>query len=197
MAQELVLMAKEKYDTLTKSSHNAKNQNSVQTDSDDIPSVNTDRDSAENEVYGQLNMPAFGDIIQYTIPVKMQRKANGLLQYLQQHGGNIIKWNQRGQIIANGEVIQGSHIVDLLRNAVCPKTAKRPIGYERFYQALTAIDTPRSFISNVYYTDIQPSIKALPQKGDGFIVKKKTKGSPPGYSPPQKTSKTEIKWLKF
>ena len=78
MAQELVLMAKEKYDTLTKSSHNAKNQNSVQTDSDDIPSVNTDRDSAENEVYGQLNMPAFGDIIQYTIPVKMQRKANGL-----------------------------------------------------------------------------------------------------------------------
>ena len=49
MAQELVLMAKEKYDTLTKSSHNAKNQNSVQTDSDDIPSVNTDRDSAEND----------------------------------------------------------------------------------------------------------------------------------------------------
>ena len=98
----------------------------------------------------------------------------------------------------NGEVIKPSHIVDLMRDAVCPKTAHRPFGYEQFYQALKAIDTPRSFIAHAHFTDKQPGVDpSLSQIGDGYIVKRKTNGSPQGYFPPQKTTKTEIKWLKF
>ena len=80
----------------------------------------------------------------------MQRKAIGLIQFLQQHGDNVIKWNQRGLIAVNGEAIEASHIVDLLRDAVCPKTVHRPGGYQKFNQALKTIDTPRSLIANVF-----------------------------------------------
>lgn len=197
MAQELVLMAKGKYDALTKSRQTVKTNENEQTYYENVPSVHCNTGPKEEERCDQLNLPVFCDIIRYTIPEKMQRKAMGLIQYLQHHGGDSIKWNQRGQIIVNGEVIQGSHVVDLLRDAVCPKTVHRPIGHETFYQALKAVDTPRSFIANISYTNAKPDIKHASQKGDGYIVKKRTKGPPPGYTPPKKKRGTEIKWIKF
>ena len=151
------------------------------------------------ELCCEQNMPLFSDILQYAISKPMQRKAMGLLQYLHEHGGNTIKWNQRGQILVNGEVIPGTHIVDLVRHAVCSKTVRTPVGSDIFYKALTDVDTPSSLVANVCYTGSTGNdTKHLSQKGSGYIVKKRTNGAPPGYSPPQsKTSKTEIKWIKL
>ena len=186
-------MAKDKYDTLTKLYQTISEKKNEETANVKVPTAHSEGGPIESCDH----QPDFSNIIQYTIPRKMQRKAIGLIQFLQQHGDNVIKWNQRGQVTVNGEVIEASHIVDLLRDAVCPKTVHRPSGYQKFYQALKTIDTPRALIANVFYTDIHNGKQTLSQTGGGYVVERKTNGPPPGYSPPMKTSKTEIKWLKF
>ena len=185
-------MAKEKYDTLMKSCQtNRKNDEHISND---------DAHSTENEACCELNMPDFCDLIQHALPGKVQCKAGGLLQYLKQYGGNTIKWNQRGQIIVNDKVIEGSHLIDLLRDAMYPKTVHRPIGYETFYQALRALDAPRSLVANGCYTERAErklNVKAESQKGDGYIVRKRTNGAPPGFLGPKKKNITDIKWIKY
>ena len=107
------------------------------------------------ELCCEQNMPLFSDILQYAISKPMQRKAMGLLQYLHEHIGNTIKWNQRGQILVNGEVIPGTHIVDLVRHAVCSKTVRTPVGSDIFYKALTDVDTPSSLVAtNIMHTSL-------------------------------------------
>ena len=91
MAQELVLMAKGKYDALTKSRQTVKTNENEQTYYENVPSVHSNTGPKEEERCDQLNLPVFCDIIRYTIPEKMQRKAMGLIQYLQHHGGDSIK----------------------------------------------------------------------------------------------------------
>jgi len=60
-------------------------------------------------------------------------KAEGLMHFLIRHGGNVLKWNERGQFIYMGEIIEGSHITDLIRDAVSVKSIYKPLGYEQFY----------------------------------------------------------------
>ena len=147
----------------------------------------------------ESGMPSFFDILQYAIPKTMQRKANGLLQYLHEHAGDTMKWNKRGHILVEGQVIENSHIVDLVRHAVCPKTFRVPIGADMFYKALKIVDTPAALVANSCYTDsTKCEFKHDIQTGRGYIVQKRTKGAPPGYSPPKsKKSKKEIKWIKL
>ena len=121
MAQELVLMAKEKYDTLMKSCQNKKRNNDEKTSN----VGNSFTRSDEVEACSEQTTPEFCDIIQCALPGKIQNKAKGLMQYLKQHGSDTIKWNRKGQIIVNDNVIKGSHLIDLLRDAVCPKTVKK------------------------------------------------------------------------
>lgn len=127
----------------------------------------------------------------------MQRKARGLMQYLKQHGGNTIKWNKRGQIIVNDKVIEGSHLIDLLCEAVCPKTVHRPVGYEIFYQALRDLDTPRSLVRNGFCTETESNANPVSQEGDGYVVRKRTYGAPPGFVGPKKKLTAAVKWIKY
>lgn len=193
----MIMMAKEKYNSLMESCRDTKNKHHEQAIDNDDVSTQSDGDSNLDNAPCHANAPAFCDIIQYTVPKKMQRKAYGLMQFLLQYGGDVIKWNQRGQIIVNGETIEGTHLIDLLRDTVCPKTVHRPVRFEKFYQALKTIDTPRSFIANARYTDVHPRTQTLSQTGDRYVMKKQTNGPPPGYSPPKKVNKIETKWLKF
>ena len=148
MAHELIMMAKEKYENLMKSCQTSKNNGQSETHTVDTSIHRSKHDTGVHHDSDQP--PLFNDIIDYTIPKKMQRIADGLFRFLQQQGGDVIKWNQRGHLILNGEVIEASHIIDLLRDAVCPKTVNKPLGYEKCYQALKAISTPTSFIANAY-----------------------------------------------
>ena len=131
MAKEMVMLAKEKYDSLMKSCQATKNNDNQQDINKETQDLHCNGVSNDNVADSELNVPMFCDILQYTIPEKMQNKANGLIRYLHQHGSSAIKWSPRGQIIINGEVIQGSHIVDLSRDAVCPKTV-HPANKKRF-----------------------------------------------------------------
>ena len=77
------------------------------------------------------------------------------------------------------------------------KTVNKPAGYETFYQALRTLDVPRSLVVNGYYSGTEPAAKPVPQKGDGYVVKKRTNGAPPGFPGPEKKIKTGVKWIKY
>ena len=59
MAQELVLMAKEKYNALTKSCQTAKKNEKDQPYNDNVPSVHSDTGHSEEEACDQLNLSVF------------------------------------------------------------------------------------------------------------------------------------------
>ena len=89
MAQELIMMAKEKYENLMKSCQTSKNNSQCETDTVDTSIHRSKHDSGVHHNCHQP--PLFNDIIDYTIPKKMQRKADGLFRFLQQQGGDVIK----------------------------------------------------------------------------------------------------------
>ena len=108
-------MAKEKYDTLMKSCpNNRRGNNDENASRADVPFTPSD----EGQALQEPTMPDFSDMIQYALPRKMQNKAKGLMHYLNQYGGDTIKFDRRGQLIVNGNIIGGSHLIDLLRDAV-------------------------------------------------------------------------------
>ena len=184
MARELVLVPKEKYQNLLQSEEKSI---SLQ-EKPPLPK----KDPLKNED------PPFQtqilEILELIIPMKYQNKAKGLLHFLSRYGGDVVSWKDNGNLIYNGDVIQGSHISDLIKHALSPNVKGNPTGFQQFYKALKDIDTPTAFIHNKKMMD-----RSEVQSGGGYVVKIQTDGAPPGYQPPKKKqmTKSNIKWLKF
>lgn len=184
MAQELVLVPKEKYQNLLKSEEKSSNLEEKSPLPKENPPNNVDPPTQTRIM----------EILEHTIPAKYQNKAKGLLQFLSRYGGDVVSLKDNGNLIYKSDVIQGYHISDLLKHALSANVKRDPIGYQQFYKALKEIDTPTSFIHNKKM--IEPS---RVQSGGGYVVKTQTDGAPPGYQPPKKKkmTKSNIKWLKF
>lgn len=184
MAQELVLVPKEKYPKLIQwKDHPPKSMETILETEKDAP---TDKDIPTQMLVLE--------ILEHVIPIKFQNKAKGLLKFLTQYGGDVLSWKDNGNLIYKDSAIEGSHITDLLKHALTPYSKGTPTGYRQFYQALKDIQTPTSFIHNK-----EMMKRSEEQSGSGYVVKKQTNGAPPNYQPPKKktVTKTNIKWLKF
>ena len=105
------------------------------------------------------------EILEHIIPIKFQTKAKGLLKFLSQFGGDVVSWNEKRNLIYEGDNIEGSHIGDLLKHALTNNPNRNPTGYRQFYQALKDIHTPTSFIHNKEMTN-----RSEEQRGHGFVV---------------------------
>ena len=92
-----------------------------------------------------------------------------------------MSWNEKGNLIYKGDIIEGSHISDLLKHALSNNTRRNPIGYRQFYLALKDIHNPTSLIHN---KEMMKSSDE--QSGHGFVVQRQTDGAPPNYQPPKK-----------
>jgi len=136
-AQELIVIPKAKYDMLmtpqTTKMTSQLNSNPM------TSSENVDSDSQRKDVT---------DMLKYTIPSKCQRKAEGLLNFIIEHGQNILNWDENGQLMYHGKIIQESHIIDLKTDALTQNKNQGPSGYKEFYDALKEIHIPMSFIIN-------------------------------------------------
>jgi len=138
----------------------------------------------------------FWNMLQYTIPIKLQKKAKGLLKFLLNNGKDHLKWNDAGQLIYKDKSVEGSNVSDLVKDALTKNTTNNPIGYREFYSGLRDINIPTSLILNDK-RKILLSGKDI-QEGKGYVIKRKTNGAPPGFEPLKKKSKnTMIKWIKF
>ncbi len=84
-----------------------------------------------------------------TIPATFQRKALGILEYIDRvDTGRKLKWDARGQVTLNGQSLDGVNIVDLIQDVVRARKTCQAKGCEHFAVYLHSINTPREFMVN-------------------------------------------------
>ena len=81
-----------------------------------------------------------------TIPKTMRRKAENLLERVKRQSN--LGWNERGELLFNGEVIQGTNIVDLVNDMVRQRKSFQPRGWREFARALRQDNVPQDLIGN-------------------------------------------------
>ncbi len=94
------------------------------------------------------NQPEFTDAdILGTVPKKYRNEAQGLLNWVKKNP-QAIRWDNKGEISINGNPVLGSHISDLINDAVRSRKGIAPTGRDAFTETLAKINTPETFIRN-------------------------------------------------
>ena len=88
------------------------------------------------------------DTILMAIPKNNQHKARALLMHIQTDKCRTLTWNDRGEIIISGESVPGSHISDLIKDAMYRYRNLTPIGHDKFYKTLADMNIPLGLIGN-------------------------------------------------
>lgn len=117
------------------------------------------------------------DVILYPFSKRQRRGAESLLQYIKKH----LSWNSDGEIICHGKVVEGSHVTDLLKDALAVNKKTPANGYQEFYACLKGvplsliINKDRKLLVGKGFTDIgkPSSVKRLKPPPPGYPVNKK------------------------
>ena len=80
-----------------------------------------------------------------SIPKNINRKAKGILNHIKQNSKKI-DWNGKGEVIINGEKIEGSHIIDLIKCTLLPYKKVHPKGFNAFRAVLQDSNIPQTLI---------------------------------------------------
>ena len=104
------------------------------------------------------------------IPKNVIHKAKSILDHISD--SNAMSWNEKGEIIIDGECIENSHITDLVKSSLYAYKNLNPIGYNQFHATLLKSNIPRSLI----------------QQGSGF----NSQSLPPPGIPSKKSSKKSM-----
>ena len=118
-----------------------------------------------------------------TIPKTMRRKAENLLERVKRQSN--LGWNERGELLFNGEVIQGTNIVDLVNDMVRQRKSFQPHGWREFARALRQDNVPQDLIGNKERWDWMHRESAT---SDGFstaVESTPTKSKRKGHSLPK------------
>ena len=89
------------------------------------------------------------------LPKRNRTKAQQLLEFVEKHPK--LDWNKEGSLLVDNNIVEFSHIVDLLHDAL-NQTKHQPAGHQLFYEHLQHV--PRSLITN-------PQRKSLTGSGGG------------------------------
>ena len=82
-----------------------------------------------------------------SVPAMFKKKAEGLLDYIKSSGD--ISWDDKGQLTIAGQLIEKSHILDLIHDAVrFRKSAERPEGWRQLSSYLHQSNVPRELVGN-------------------------------------------------
>ena len=81
------------------------------------------------------------------IPKNMKTRAQALLARLKERE-DAITWDDRGQVILNGTLIQKSNISDLISDAMRSRKHFNPVGVQKFYNVLNEINIPKDLVRN-------------------------------------------------
>ena len=81
------------------------------------------------------------------IPKCYKNRARALLHFIADSPS--ISWDARGQMIVNSQVIESSHLTDLLKDCIHEYKSFTPRGVQEFYTALQQNPVPLSLITNL------------------------------------------------
>ncbi len=82
-----------------------------------------------------------------SVPSTLRKKAERLLGQLRTNR-QIIDWNKRGEIITDGSLVKGTHLVDLINDALRKRKNFNPRGWKEFNSALSKLNIPQDLIGN-------------------------------------------------
>ena len=86
----------------------------------------------------------FVDDVVASVPKLVRGKAEQLAKVVLRE----MTWSPKGELIVNGQVLPGTHVVDLVGNAVRQRKSFRPAGRDAFLEELSRINVPRELIGN-------------------------------------------------
>ena len=86
------------------------------------------------------------DVILQAMAKNHKTKAKALLGHIRNDGG--LTWNQKGEITYRGGKVTGSHITDLVKDAMRPYSNFTPVGKDVFYKALSDMNIPRGLVNH-------------------------------------------------
>ena len=81
------------------------------------------------------------------IPKTMKSRAEALLAHLKERG-DVITWDDMGQVLVDGVLIPKSNISDLVSDAMRSRKHFNPIGAREFYNVLSKINVPKDLVRN-------------------------------------------------
>ena len=81
------------------------------------------------------------------IPKTMKSRAEALLAHLKERG-DIITWDDMGQVLLDGVLIPKSNISDLVSDAMRSRKHFNPVGVREFYNVLNKINVPKDLVRN-------------------------------------------------
>jgi hypothetical protein len=92
--------------------------------------------------------PALEYDILESVPLTMRKRAKILIDRIKHKVG----WDERGQLIVQGRVVPGSHILDLVNDALRPrKRTSAPHGRSEFARELQHMGVPHEIVQNPAY----------------------------------------------
>ena len=109
------------------------------------------RDLPEGIMYGGGKEPQEDslsvEMIVRGIPKPMKTRAEALLAHLKERG-DVITWDDMGQVLLNGVLIPKSNISDLISDAMRSRKHFNPVGVREFYNVLNKINVPKDLVRN-------------------------------------------------
>lgn len=97
-----------------------------------------------------------------TVPKTLKRKAIALLERVQRHPD--LSWTDDGEMIYQGEVFPGSHIVDLINDMIRPRKSFEPHGWQVFAHALQQTNIPQDLVGNAQRWDWMKKQSVTPEE---------------------------------
>ncbi|CAH1240724.1 Hypp6080 [Branchiostoma lanceolatum] len=77
-------------------------------------------------------------------PKSMKARARQLLNIIKHKGGDVLDYNQHGELLYNKQVVPGSQISDLIRDVIQRRKDFNPAGWQSFSRGLAQINTPEA-----------------------------------------------------
>ena len=81
------------------------------------------------------------------IPKTMKSRAEALLAHLKERG-DVITWDDMGQVLVDGVLIPKSNISDLVSDAMRSRKHFNPIGVREFCNVLNKLNVPKDLVRN-------------------------------------------------
>ena len=133
-------------------------------------------------------------LILQAIPKMYRNKAATILSHIA--NGDILQWNNRGEIVYKGKHVPFSHITDLLRDTQHEYKNVDLAGMSEFYQALVELNIPEGLIGHLQRRQMMRKNKLL---SNNHVTAKRDETSDKARPSRGSSQKTDIlkKWIRL
>ena len=112
--------------------------------------TDTDRDQVTIDTSQRDNLHPISpdnrtDDLLTSLPLSLRSRAEVILNHLNKHAD--FRWNDKGEIIVDGQLVKGSNIIDLIKIQLKDYKSFHPVGTEVFSQLVQESNVPQSVLS--------------------------------------------------